>query len=154
MRLNIPLWLLAACTAGPFHLIRASPTPILRDLRLVGRDHHGPDITAPRAQRRGEAQAVGLEERASHDTKYFHEPGGNDLLGHYDIRYFKGLDTYEDRQETQLHMMRAYLEFFQEKGLETWLAHGTLLGWWWNEKVNYNQDTLSLESLVAKFSAS
>ncbi|KAF3491942.1 uncharacterized protein GIQ15_01459 [Arthroderma uncinatum] len=31
-------------------------------------------------------------------------------------------------------MIRAYLQFFQENGLETWIAHGTLLGWWWNGK--------------------
>jgi hypothetical protein len=32
-------------------------------------------------------------------------------------------------------MTRAYLNFFREQGLETWIAHGTLLGWWWNGKV-------------------
>jgi hypothetical protein len=32
-------------------------------------------------------------------------------------------------------MVRAYLGFFREKGLETWIAHGTLLGWWWNGAV-------------------
>jgi hypothetical protein len=33
-------------------------------------------------------------------------------------------------------MVRAYLQFFHEKGLETWIAHGTLLGWWWNGAVS------------------
>ena len=32
-------------------------------------------------------------------------------------------------------MIRAYLDYFRENNLETWLAHGTLLGWWWNGKV-------------------
>ena len=31
--------------------------------------------------------------------------------------------------------MRAYLQFFKEQNLETWLAHGTLLGWWWNARI-------------------
>lgn len=69
------------------------------------------------------------------DGKYFHEPGGSELGNHYDIRYFKGVQKYEDKKDTQVHMLRAYLLFFQENGVETWLAHGTLLGWWWNGKV-------------------
>lgn len=73
------------------------------------------------------------------DGKYFHEPGGSELGNHYDVRYFNGVQKYEDKQDTQLHMLRAYLQFFQEKGVETWLAHGTLLGWWWNGKVRGTQ---------------
>ncbi|MCJ1479490.1 hypothetical protein MMC13_008176 [Lambiella insularis] len=67
--------------------------------------------------------------------KYFHEPGSDDLLGHYDSRYFDQLLSYEDKRDTQVHMIRAYLGTFQEKGIETWIAHGTLLGWWWNGKM-------------------
>jgi hypothetical protein len=57
-------------------------------------------------------------------------------LHHYDIRYFKGVLNYNERSETLYHMIRAYLSTFREKGLETWIAHGTLLGWWWNGKVS------------------
>lgn len=67
--------------------------------------------------------------------KYFYEPGGSMLGNHYDSRYYKGIDNYEDRRFTQSHMLRAYFTFFAESGMETWLAHGTLLGWWWNGKV-------------------
>ena len=116
--------------------------PLPRDPRMVSHDHHESARIGARSLQRGAVPATPNERQETQraDTKYFHEPGGNDLLGHYDIRYFKELDTYENRQETQLHMLRAYLEFFQEKGLETWLAHGTLLGWWWNEKVRRSQD--------------
>lgn len=78
------------------------------------------------------------EQRLFEEHKYFHEPGGpadDPLLGHYDSRYFRGLVSYEGRVQTQLHMVRAYLQTFRELGLDTWLAHGTLLGWWWNGKV-------------------
>lgn len=90
-------------------------------------------------------------------TKYFHEPGfvilgvfldfsevqtpmltarsNDDDLSHYDSRYFHGIVDDEERTDTQSHMIRAYLDFFREKGLDTWIAHGTLLGWWWNGKV-------------------
>ncbi|KAL8965471.1 MAG: hypothetical protein Q9183_003836, partial [Haloplaca sp. 2 TL-2023] len=66
--------------------------------------------------------------------KYFHEPGGSELGNHYDSRFEHGIQEYADRKITQLHMLRAYLTFFHENRLETWLAHGTLLGWWWNGK--------------------
>ncbi|EEQ88767.1 hypothetical protein RJZ56_002269 [Blastomyces dermatitidis] len=69
------------------------------------------------------------------EEKYFHEPGGDDILGHYDTRFFKGVVTYEERTDTLMHMTRAYLNFFRENDLETWIAHGTLLGWWWNGKM-------------------
>ena len=68
--------------------------------------------------------------------KYFHEPGGSELGNHYDSRYHHGIQDYADKKDTQLHMLRAYLTFFREESLETWLAHGTLLGWWWNGKVS------------------
>lgn len=67
--------------------------------------------------------------------KYFHEPGGSELANHYDSRYEHGILSYEEKQDTQVHMMRAYLDFFKRNNIETWLAHGTLLGWWWNGRV-------------------
>ena len=74
--------------------------------------------------------------------KYFHEPashevGADDLLGHYDTRFFKGQLDYGDKRDAQVHMVRAYLDTFREKGVETWIAHGTLLGWWWNANVSF-----------------
>jgi hypothetical protein len=73
-------------------------------------------------------------------NKYFHEPGGHepgedDRLGHYDTRYFHTLVSLEERTQTLTHMIRAYLITFRKLDLETWIAHGTLLGWWWNGKV-------------------
>ncbi|MDI1487823.1 MAG: mannosyltransferase [Ramalina farinacea] len=67
--------------------------------------------------------------------KYFHEPDGNKALHHYDTRYHHRELPYDDKQDTQLHLIRSYLEYFQKHGMETWLAHGTLLGWWWNAKL-------------------
>jgi hypothetical protein len=70
------------------------------------------------------------------DGKYFHEPGGDNELGHYDIRYYKGAPvTYEERGHTLNHLIRSYLTIFREQNIETWIAHGTLLGWWWNGKI-------------------
>jgi hypothetical protein len=76
-----------------------------------------------------------MKARLASNTKYFHEPGGDSILGHYDERFFKKVVSYDDRTDTLHHMIRAYLGFMQEAGIETWIAHGTLLGWWWNGKM-------------------
>lgn len=31
--------------------------------------------------------------------------------------------------------MQAYLSTMADLGVDTWIMHGTLLGWWWNRKV-------------------
>jgi hypothetical protein len=88
--------------------------------------------------------------------KYFHEPGSDDLLGHYDLRFFQKLLSYEEKRDTQVHMMRAYLEVFRENGLETWIAHGTLLGWWWNGKMlpwDWDIDTQVSEATLIQMGA-
>lgn len=74
------------------------------------------------------------------EDKYFHEPvgheqGADDRLGHYDVRYFHGMVPEEELAESLHHMVIAYLDFSRLNKLETWIAHGTLLGWWWNGEV-------------------
>ena len=32
-------------------------------------------------------------------------------------------------------MIRAYLSTLHDLHVETWIAHGTLLGWWWNSQI-------------------
>lgn len=68
--------------------------------------------------------------------KYFQEGQEGGVLRHYDGRFQHGILNDANRMDTQTHMVRAYLKFSKEHGLETWLAHGTLLGWWWNAKVH------------------
>ena len=67
--------------------------------------------------------------------KYFHEPGGTDDLDHYDARYFQGSVEYNQHRISLENLVRSYLTIFDGLGVETWLAHGTLLGWWWNGKI-------------------
>ncbi|KAF2128885.1 hypothetical protein P153DRAFT_263385, partial [Dothidotthia symphoricarpi CBS 119687] len=89
--------------------------------------------------------------RDADSLKYFHEPGGDETLGHYDKRYFHGVVSDEERTDTQKHMVRAYLTFFREQELDTWIAHGTLLGWWWNGKRlpwDFDLDTQVSESTL------
>jgi hypothetical protein len=69
------------------------------------------------------------------EPKYFQEPGGTEILGHYDARYFKGLVNYEEHRPALRHLIRSYLTVLRRLGVETWLAHGTLLGWYWNGQI-------------------
>ncbi|KAK4075144.1 uncharacterized protein Triagg1_4808 [Trichoderma aggressivum f. europaeum] len=67
--------------------------------------------------------------------KYFTEPGGSLARSHYDQRYFKGEISYEEHRDVLRQLIRSYLMTLHEHGVETWLAHGTLLGWWWNGQI-------------------
>ncbi|TGZ77763.1 hypothetical protein EX30DRAFT_398320 [Ascodesmis nigricans] len=80
-------------------------------------------------------ETVAVYKRSAEDLKYFHEPGNGDLTGHYDIRYFAEVVDYDTRLDTLKHMVRAWLQTTNREGIETWIAHGTLLGWWWNGEI-------------------
>ena len=43
--------------------------------------------------------------------------------------------SYEDRKSHLVALVQTYLFSMQDIGAETWLMHGTLMGWWWNRKV-------------------
>ncbi|KAL5002566.1 LicD family-domain-containing protein [Aspergillus recurvatus] len=71
----------------------------------------------------------------SEEYKYFQEPGNDEIHAHYDSRFFKDPVPKEQRSQVLTHIIHSYFEFFNSHSLETWLAHGTLLGWWWNGKI-------------------
>ncbi|KAL8686251.1 MAG: hypothetical protein Q9218_007239 [Villophora microphyllina] len=104
------------------------PTESSDSKRLERRDGAKPGRRKQPGRKKRKKKLEGL-------PKYFNEPGGSELGNHYDSRFEHGIQDYADRKNTQLHMLRAYLTFFHENHLETWLAHGTLLGWWWNGRM-------------------
>lgn len=60
---------------------------------------------------------------------FFHQADGH---SHVDRRYFTG-DLSPQQSQAYLHVVtRAWLDFAAWTGLCTWLAHGSLLGWYWN----------------------
>ncbi|KAL4900297.1 hypothetical protein BDW74DRAFT_162050 [Aspergillus multicolor] len=69
------------------------------------------------------------------EYKYFQEPGNDEINAHYDSRFFKEPVPKEQRSQVLTHIIHSYFEFFNGHKLETWLAHGTLLGWWWNGRI-------------------
>ncbi|RAL68203.1 hypothetical protein DID88_008908 [Monilinia fructigena] len=41
----------------------------------------------------------------------------------------------ENADKALSNLIQTYLATFSDIGVETWLMHGTLLGWWWNRKI-------------------
>lgn len=67
--------------------------------------------------------------------KYFLEARiFNTVIGdHYDWRFFGGVKINTEEQELTLHrMVRTWLSFCRKQGITTWMAHGSLLSWYWN----------------------
>ncbi|KAI0884652.1 LicD family-domain-containing protein [Annulohypoxylon maeteangense] len=75
------------------------------------------------------------EHKKPQQRKYFKEAGATMELGHYDKRYFKSQVPYAEHRPALRHLVRSWLTTSRELGVETWLAHGTLLGWWWGGRV-------------------
>lgn len=64
--------------------------------------------------------------------KYFHE---STFSSHYDVRFGqRQLHYYEQRRHLSA-LVRSYLSMMGGIGAETWLMHGSLLGWYWNRKI-------------------
>ncbi|KAI3340386.1 LicD family-domain-containing protein [Ustulina deusta] len=92
------------------------------------------------------------KEQKPKEQKYFHEPGWDLESGHYDARYFQGKVPYEQHRPALRHLIRSYLTTFKALGVETWLAHGSLLGWWWNGKIMPWDYDLDVQVSVATLS--
>ncbi|MCJ1434511.1 hypothetical protein MMC27_003880 [Xylographa pallens] len=70
--------------------------------------------------------------RGDPKEKYFHE---SVFHPHYDGRFADRQLSYEDRKSHLVALVQTYLFTMQDIGAETWLMHGTLMGWWWNRKI-------------------
>ncbi|KAK4554174.1 mannosyltransferase [Recurvomyces mirabilis] len=64
--------------------------------------------------------------------KYFHESSFSE---HYDGRFATVPLIYEDRQNHLTALLRTYISSMRDMGAETWIMHGTLLGWYWNREI-------------------
>ena len=51
---------------------------------------------------------------------------------------------YEEQKTNLTLLMQSYLWTMADLGAETWIIHGTLLGWWWNRKVRPDNVSLPL----------
>ncbi|KAK5122902.1 hypothetical protein LTR85_003467 [Meristemomyces frigidus] len=64
--------------------------------------------------------------------KYFHE---STFHQHYDGRFADKKLNYDDRRKHLTALIQTYLSSMNDIGAETWIMHGSLLGWWWNRKI-------------------
>ena len=121
-RLTFPLVMIALRTISSFayDIVAREPT--------TSHDNNSTDFVP-------EAIPPPPSPHSRNEYKYFSEPGSDSRLGHYDLRFFRGEVSNAERKQSLRQMMQAYLVFFNEIGLDTWIAHGTLLGWWWNGQV-------------------
>lgn len=98
---------------------------------------------------------------STQNDKYFHEARliGTSVGSHYDWRFFQRAQYSELEHKTVLHRLaRAWLRFSRVAGLQTWLAHGSLLGWYWNgmsmpwdDDIDIQMTLRSLHSLARRF---
>jgi hypothetical protein len=65
-------------------------------------------------------------------NKYFHEAT---FGSHYDGRFADKPLKYNERAPHLKALIQTYLDTMNNIGAETWLMHGSLLGWYWNRKV-------------------
>ncbi|QPC63392.1 hypothetical protein HYE67_005623 [Fusarium culmorum] len=73
-----------------------------------------------------------LRSRAALPPKYFRVPREHQ---HYDLKYFdEALEPAAQNARIKV-LMQTYLATFRDLGVQTWLMHGSLLGWWWGKKV-------------------
>jgi hypothetical protein len=68
------------------------------------------------------------------NVKYFNEVG--ECQRHVDIRYYNDDLSYNQtmRMEMFKQLLDSYSAFLLQNHLQSWIAHGTLLGWFWGQK--------------------
>nr|POE68817.1 protein mnn4 [Quercus suber] len=66
------------------------------------------------------------------DNKYFHE---SKIDSHYDGRFAERPLPYQERHTELRTLIKTYLSCMNDIGVETFIMHGALLGWWWNQKI-------------------
>jgi len=64
--------------------------------------------------------------------KYWHE---SVFHPHYDGRFTDHALAEEEQRSNLTLLMQSYLFSMADLGAETWIIHGTLLGWFWNRKI-------------------
>lgn len=96
--------------------------------------------------------------------KYFAEAQVFDtqLSDHYDWRFFSGFEHFTENSINSIsRLTRVWLSFARKEGLNTWLAHGTLLSWEsnglnfpWDYDADVQMPIQDLQRLSLKFNQS
>ncbi|ODV83953.1 hypothetical protein CANARDRAFT_29671 [[Candida] arabinofermentans NRRL YB-2248] len=86
--------------------------------------------------------------------KYFHEARNFDKGAHFDWRFYNGVNLTEYERQLSLHKLaKAWLRFATTAGLNTWLAHGSLLGYYFTGMIldwDYDADVQITQASLVK----
>ncbi|KAK2009050.1 hypothetical protein LZ32DRAFT_661551 [Colletotrichum eremochloae] len=78
------------------------------------------------------AVAAARKETRSQPASYFHEAS---FSARYDKRFAsKPLNETAERDALKV-LVQTYLATLGDLGVQTWLMHSSLLGWWWNKQI-------------------
>lgn len=109
----------------------------VEDLRLRLQELLAKETLTP--HERNYALSLNLSISGVEPTKYLyeaqlHRSTPNWAWGsHYDWRFYKSIINFLDLQAPALHSLtQAWLRFINAQHLQSWVAHGTLLSWYWN----------------------
>ncbi|KAJ3186780.1 hypothetical protein HK101_009598, partial [Irineochytrium annulatum] len=89
-----------------------------------------------------------VQEAADKATKYFHEA---DKSPHEDARYARHLHDREDIRESLTLLLAAWQRLCDDKGVVSWIMHGSLLSWFWNGKLFPWDDDIVRYLLLYRF---
>ncbi|KAK1980831.1 LicD family-domain-containing protein [Colletotrichum cereale] len=79
-----------------------------------------------------QSAAVTRKEARSQTASYFHEAS---FSARYDERFAsKPLNGTAERDALKV-LVQTYLATLGDLGVQTWLMHSSLLGWWWNKQI-------------------
>ena len=133
LRLLLAVCLAIALTVG-LAMLQTSSRMVFMGVPFLSTGSSAPKTTTPPSPpiKAGPATAQDAKARGG---KYFIEAGGSYELGHYDVRFFKTVLDGARREEVLRDLIKSYLQTASDFQLETWLAHGTLMGWWWGQRI-------------------
>lgn len=72
-------------------------------------------------------------------------------LAHYELRFFDGRILPIDRIGTLHRIVRAWARFTNKSGIKTWIAHGSLLGYYFNGLIMPWDDDLDVQVTADSF---
>ena len=50
-------------------------------------------------------------------------------------RFSNHVLDYAEQKKALKNLIQTFLSTFADLGIETWIMHGSLMGWWWNRQV-------------------
>ncbi|KAF6815991.1 hypothetical protein CSOJ01_03260 [Colletotrichum sojae] len=103
----------------------------MRVSRLISTISVGLTLAQATPTPKDQSSAQVSQRQHKHAPKYFQEASFSE---HYDARFaIKALNETAQHDAVKV-LVQTYLSTLRDLGVQTWLMHGSLLGWWWNKQ--------------------